>query len=172
MSDKKIVFHQLSPDFYREHTHLAEMIDKGRDKGRGYGVLLVNVLGYKFAIPVRSKMAMKHPGNFTTKIHSPEGKNVRHGLDYTKAVIITDDRFINTQKEFMLVEKSDYVKINDNEHKIIADFEKFVRKYIKAVNKNDRNILNDYRFSTLVNYHKELGCSVPETQERDTVETA
>lgn len=158
MSDKKIVFHQLSQDFYKEHTHLVEMADKpGHDKGRGYGVLLVEVLGYKFAIPLRSKMSMNHPGNFTTKIHSPEGKKVRHGLDYTKAVIITEDRFIITQREFMLADKSDYVKINDNEHKIIADFEKFIRRYINAVNKNDQNILRNYQYSTFQNYHAEFG---------------
>lgn len=154
---KKIEFHQLTSDFYIECENLIETIDKDGDKGRGYGVLLVLVQNYKFAIPLRSRMHIGHKDGFTTKIHKPEGKDVRHGLDYSKAIIITDEKFISTSL-FFLKEKSDYVKINKAENKIINDFEKYILKYIMAVKKNDKNVLRRYRFSTLQNYHKELGC--------------
>ncbi|MCR8636952.1 type III toxin-antitoxin system TenpIN family toxin [Paenibacillus radicis (ex Xue et al. 2023)] len=167
MADNKIVFHRLTSDFYKEHTHLVETI---KDEGRGYGVLLVTVLGYKFAIPLRSKMDLNHPANFTTKIHSPDGKNVRHGLDYTKALIITEDRFVLSEKDYKLRDKSDYLKIVELEHKIIIDFEKFVQKYIKAVKKQDKHILRQYRFSTMKNYHVELGCNLPINPSNDIQE--
>ncbi|WP_322906949.1 type III toxin-antitoxin system TenpIN family toxin [Paenibacillus campi] len=155
--ERKIVFHQLTPEFYQENIHLSETLFKyGQDKGRGYGILLVATKGYRFAIPLRSKMNIRHKHNFTTKIHAPEGTRVRHGLDYTKALIISEDRFIAT-RDFLLAEKNDYLKIAKSEHKIINEFEAFIDKYIHAVHKNDENILREYRYSTLQNYHVELG---------------
>ena len=154
--ESKIEFHQLTSDFYQENAHLDEtMFKNGQDKGRGYGILLVNVKGYRFAIPLRSKMHIKHKYNFTTRIHAPEGKRVRHGLDYTKALIILEDHYIAT-REFLLDEKSDYLKILASEHKILNDFEDFIEKYVDAVKKKDENILREYRYSTLLNYHTEL----------------
>jgi protein AbiQ len=160
MSDQDIVFHQLTAEFYKDHHHLKERLDKWEDKGRGYGVLLVAVAGHTFAIPLRSKMDVNHPANFYTKIHSPEGKQVKHGLDYTKAVIITDSERYISKAEFKLADKNDYVKIIEAQHRIIKAFEKYVKKYIDAVKKQDSNILQSrkYRYSTLQNYHEELGC--------------
>jgi protein AbiQ len=159
----QINFHQLTPDFYAEHSHLVEMLDKDRrsgtvmDKGRGYGVLLVQIEGHQFAIPLRSTMHINHRDGFTTKIHSPEGVRVRHGLDYSKAVIIYESRFVSADP-FFLHDRSDYVKIVNAEHRIIPAFEKYVQRYINAVKGQDRNVLRRYRYSTLQNYHNELGC--------------
>lgn len=159
----KINFHRLTPDFYVEQNHLIEMIDKDKrtgkvtDKGRGYGVLLLEVQGHQFAIPLRSKMHINHKENFTTRIYKPNGVRVRHGLDYSKAVIIPESRFVSTDP-FLLAEQSDYLKIEDAEHRIIAAFEKYVLKYIKAVQEQNKHILRGYSFSTLQNYHTELGC--------------
>lgn len=162
---KQIKFYKLTEDFYNEHTHLVEVLDKEKDgtlsnKERGYGVLLVDIEGYKFAIPLRSKMHINHKDNFTTRIYKSGNKKLRHGLDYSKAVIITEDRFVS-DKPFMLEEKSDFVKISKLEHKIIKEFEKYVKRYVKAVLKNDKNILMEYKYSTLCNYHEELGCKAP-----------
>lgn len=169
--DKKIKFRQLTSDFYAEHNHLVEIVDKEKDgrivdKGRGYGVLLVSVKGYKFAIPLRSKMHINHKHNFTTKIHEVNGKKVRHGLDYSKAVIITEDRFVS-DIPFFLEDKFDFIKIDKSEQHIINSFEKFISKYIKAVQNDDKNVLNEYKFSTLQNYHNELG--IQKTLEPKTI---
>jgi protein AbiQ len=159
----QINFHQLTPDFYAENSHLVEILDKDKrtgvitDKGRGYGVLLVDVKGYKFAIPLRSTMHINHRDNFTTRIHVVDGEKVRHGLDYSKAVIIHESRYVSSAP-FFLEDRSDYIKIKNAEHRIIPAFEKYVNKYIKAVQEQDRNILRRYRYSTLQNYHNELGC--------------
>ncbi|MFD8425958.1 hypothetical protein [Streptomyces sp. NPDC059668] len=60
----KIKLHQLTQDFYDEHSHLTEIADKNsngnlEDKGRGYGVLMIEIKGYQFAIPLRSKIKHK-----------------------------------------------------------------------------------------------------------------
>lgn len=155
-------FHQLSSEFYKENLHLKQALDKDstggfKDKGRGYAVLLVEIKGHKFAIPLRSTMDVRHKFTFTTRIYkTAKGRRVRHGLDYSKAVIITSDDHVN-QEPFKLRLKSDYVKIDNKEAKIHNDFEKVLDKYILAVKNDDKNILNEFRFSTFQNYHLELG---------------
>lgn len=162
----KIKLHQLTQDFYDEHSHLQEVEDKKRDgtfsnKGRGYGILMVKVKGYKFAIPLRSKM--KHKENFTTKIYKENGQNLRKGLDYSKAVIITDERFVSLTS--FKIEQDEFLKIVKAENHIIQAFEKYVDRYVKAYNAGDSNILKRYRYSTLKNYHTELGCVSPTVTE-------
>ncbi|MGP6151700.1 type III toxin-antitoxin system TenpIN family toxin [Priestia flexa] len=130
---------------------------KTKEKVRGYGILLVEIRGYKFAIPVRSKIAYhQKKSNYTTRIWEYRGKKVRHGLDYSKAVIIKEDRYI-VEKEFLLEVHSDAVKIRDNQHHIITKFTAYVERYIDAVKEEKQSILSrEYRFSTLQNYHDEL----------------
>lgn len=159
---KSIEFYKLSADFYNENAHLVEILDKEKsgamkDKERGYGVLLVEVEGQNFAIPLRSTMHINHTDNFTTRIYKHQGKDVRHGLDYSKAIIVTDPRFVDTSSIYILKKKSDYVKISNDEQHIIKTFEKYVARYKKGIVKNDARIIAKYRYSTLQNYHVELG---------------
>ncbi|MED1108072.1 type III toxin-antitoxin system TenpIN family toxin [Bacillus paramycoides] len=158
----QIKLHQLTQDFYSEHGHLVEVADKKKDgtfsdKGRGYGVLMLKVKGYKFAIPLRSKM--KHKENFTTKIYTENGAKLRKGLDYSKAVIITDERFVSTA--VFKIEQDEFLKIAKAEIRIIQSFEKYVERYVTAYNAGDSNILRKYQYSTLKNYHQELACISP-----------
>lgn len=157
----KITLHQLTQAFYDEHSHLLEVEDKRRDgtfvnKGRGYGVLLVKINGQKFAIPLRSKM--NHKENFHTKIYTDNGRKYRKGLDYSKAVIITDERFVALRS--FKIDQQEFLKIAKAENHIIQSFEKYVDRYIQAFNTQDQNILKKYSYSTLKNYHTELGCAV------------
>ncbi|MCI2252550.1 hypothetical protein KXI11_28610, partial [Bacillus cereus] len=113
---KSIEFYRLSNDFYNENTHLVEIMDKEKDgsfknKERGYGVFLVDIDGLKFALPLRSKMHIKHKDNFTTRIYKDKGKDVRHGLDYSKAIIITEERFVDTSRIFILENKSEGYRV-------------------------------------------------------------
>jgi protein AbiQ len=155
----KITLHQLTQDFYDEHSHLLEVEDKRRDgtfvnKGRGYGVLMVKIKGYQFAVPLRSKM--KHKENFTTKIYTDNGQRYRKGLDYSKAVIITDQRFVALRA--FKIDQDEFLKVAKAENHIIQSFEKYVNRYVQAFTDGDQNILKKYSFSTLKNYHMELGC--------------
>ena len=49
-------------------------------------------------------------------------------------------------------------KLLGKEGHITKQFDKYVNRYIKAVQKDDQRVLNsnEYRFTTLVNYHTEL----------------
>ena len=156
----KISLHQLTDSFYNEHAYLQEIMDKNKDgtfkdKGRGYGILLVDVKGFKFAIPLRSNM--NHKENYAVKIYTDKnGKKLRKGLDYSKAIIITEERFISSDVFF--IPNHEFMKIVKAENHIIKSFEKYVNKYVKAVLAQDHNVLRQYSFSTLKNYHNELGC--------------
>ncbi|MDC3417654.1 hypothetical protein NC799_12170 [Aquibacillus sp. 3ASR75-54] len=121
---------------------------------------MVNVKGYQFAIPLRS--SMNHKENFTTKFVQERGKKVRKGLDYSKAVIITDKRFVSLHP--FKIQQDEFLKIVKAEVHIIKSFKKYVDRYIEAYKKNDSNILRKYKFSTLQNYHDELGCKVEITE--------
>lgn len=152
MSDT-IMLRRLTSDFYNDHQ-LIQMQDKGQDKGRGYGVLLMQVREYKFAIPLLSKMDINHPFCFDAWGH-PTHKS---GLDYSKAVIITDDKYI-LPRPFKTRDKAEWVTIRKNRRTILREFEDFVEEYIEAVKTNNQIFLTikEVQLSTLQNYHTEFG---------------
>lgn len=158
---KKIQLRRLSEAFYQENNHLHEVMDKNKttgefeDKGRGYGVILVPIRGLEFAIPIRSNL----PHNFgfvSYREHKPDGSINKSGLDYTKAVVITTKRYVDS-RPFKLKTGAEYWNVVYNEEQIILEFEAYVEKYVQAITHNDRHILKEYRWSTLKNYHHELG---------------
>lgn len=144
---------KLEECFFKENSHLVEVLDKDKSgawissilKQRGYGVVLIELKGLRFGIPLRSHM--NHNFGFKTK----EGK----GLDYSKAVLLSKDEYISEQP--FLIPSDEFVQISDRERFITQQFEKYVQKYIDGVNRQDVNILRPYKFSTLQNYHQELG---------------
>ncbi|QWB31880.1 MULTISPECIES: type III toxin-antitoxin system TenpIN family toxin [Exiguobacterium] len=162
MNTEHFPLRQLTDQFYEENGHLERVMDKRKDateyfkKDRGYGVILIEAYGQRFGIPLRSNMT--HKFCFSTKITSnPEsGRTQRKGLDYTKAVILNEGHYV-TERSFK-IPADEFDKINDSQEMIKNQFTKFIEKYIKAVEKNDQNVLSrNYRDSSLINYHKELG---------------
>ena len=132
---------KLEQVFFPQNAHLVEGLHKEK---RGYGIVLISVAGgLTFGIPLRSHI--KHSACFRTVGEA--------GLDYSKAVIIMDAAHIGGAFK---IPSNEYVKIADREVFITQKFEKYVEKYISAVRKNDQNVLREYRYSTLQNYHTEL----------------
>lgn len=141
---------KLQPLFFSENTHLVEVLDKTKGtwtggKERGYGIVLISVNNLRFGIPVRTEM--KHKFGY----HTVGSK----GLDYTKAVLLIKDEYISVNP--FKISPEEYVEIKEKSHHIAQQFSKYVERYIVAVKKGDENILRNYRFSTLQNYHFELG---------------
>lgn len=162
MNNDYFPLRQLTDKFYEENNHLERILDKERgsteflDKGRGYGVVVIDLNGLRFGIPLRSTMTHKY--GFATEIKRDEvkKKTYRKGLDYTKAVILKDDEYI-TERSFK-IPAEEFDKINDSQEMIKRQFTIFVEKYITAVENNDQNLLSkNYRDSSLINYHEELG---------------
>jgi len=147
-------FFQQNSDL-KEALHTSPQGDRAQGKERGYGVVVVRLQdGITFGIPLRSNMS--HKNGFPTA--------GTKGLDYSKAVIIKNEQHI--KNEPFVIPSSEFTKISDRELFIRERFEKYIKKYIKAVKSGDKNILREYKFSTLVNYHDELI-----TQDDDTTTT-
>lgn len=80
------------------------------------------------------------------------------GLDYSKAMLVKNNNHVSDEV-FVLRSKAAGKKLVDKESHIASMYSAYVEKYINAFKKTDKNILNssEYRFTTLVNYHAELG---------------
>lgn len=136
---------KLTDTAHNKFSKLPEVLQK---EGRGYGLIEVEYKGFIFAIPVRSNLNHQH--GFKTILR----KNQWCGLDYSKALIASKSDF--NDKIFQLRDNTEYKKIKANKDKISKQFAKYVVKYIKTVNSGG-NILTNCGYTTLINFHKELG---------------
>lgn len=150
---------KLDHSFYSDHAHLHNAMDNYDGnwdalKTRGYGVAVVTINTLLFAIPLRSRI--RHNGAYITKHINHKGV-VGKGLDFSKALLITDRKYLST--EVFKIDPVQHKKIREKGIHIRKAFEKYVEKYIEASTKGDENILNSskYKFTTLINYHPELG---------------
>lgn len=131
----------LRYDYLTEHPTVEAM---GKD--RPHAIVVVEVRGLRFAIPLRTNLT--HKQGFKTVNNG--------GLDYSKALLIFDDQDIRA--DIKLKSPEEFKAITNREDKIVKDFTKYVDRYVFAAKKNDQNILQQtYRYTTLVNYHKQLG---------------
>jgi protein AbiQ len=150
---------KLDYSFYGDNSHLIEVLDNHgglweKGKTRGYGVVVIDFKGLMFAIPLRTNI--RHDAAYIT-VNNPTQGIKGKGLDYSKAVLITKQSYISNEP--FKIPSDERKKLLNKEHSVTQHFEKYVGRYIKAVNVADRNILNskEYRHTTLQNYHTELG---------------
>ena len=160
-SDKgyNVQLKKLGPSFYTDNTHLIQSLDfiNGAwqaGKIRGYGIVVVSINNLTFGIPLRSNI--KHDACYVTvrsNIAGIKGK----GLDFSKAVLLKKPSHISPSP--FRIPSDEFSKLKGKAAFITNKFEKYVERYVKAVGLNDGNILNsdEFRFSTLINYHSELG---------------
>lgn len=155
---------KLAASFYTDNPILTQALDFDmksqrwftNDKTRGHGIVQIQIEGgLTFAIPVRSNI--QHDASLILELSMVKGVKGM-GLDYSKAMLIRNVQHISADA-FVLKTKAAGKKLVDKENYITSKFHAYVKKYIAAVKASDKNILNsiEYRFTTLVNYHAELG---------------
>ncbi|MEO9653817.1 type III toxin-antitoxin system TenpIN family toxin [Marinomonas sp.] len=135
-----------------QNSTLREII---HDKSRPHGIITIQYKDLTFAIPLRSNL--RHSSSVVLDTVVRDGKRLKRGLDFTKALLIKDQEkeigdpfFIpDTQKE----------KLISSKKMIKNQFERYVKNYVNAVEFGKDNTLNSnaYKFTTLINYHEELG---------------
>ena len=159
LEDSGMHLKKLDQSFYNNHTHLQEALDNSngswaQGKVRGYGVVVISINNLIFAVPLRSNI--RHKAAYITVRSQVKGSKGK-GLDFSKAMLITQQSYISTSP--FKISSDEHKKLQNKEVHIIKRFEKYVSKYILAVEKGDQNILKsaEYRFTTLINYHVELG---------------
>lgn len=155
---------KLAESFYTDNPVLTQALDFDMktqtwltdDKTRGHGIVQIQISDVlTFAIPVRSNI--QHNASLILEISKVKGIKGM-GLDYSKAMLIKNDQHVSADV-FVLRSKTAGKKLVDKESHVTSMYLAYVEKYIRAVKATDKNILNsaEYRFTTLVNYHAELG---------------
>lgn len=155
---------KLAESFYTDNPVLKQALDFDMhaqtwitgDKIRGHGIIQIKISEeLTFAIPVRSKI--RHKACFILEVSRIKGVKGM-GLDYSKAMLINNAQHVSDDV-FVLRTKASGKKLVGKENHITSMYLAYVKKYISAVKASDMNILKsaEYRFTTLVNYHTELG---------------
>ena len=147
-----IKVYALTQVFHQGNQGLVETLF---DKSRGYGVVAVTINQLTFGIPLRSQL--NHRFGIVLDTISRDGRVFNRGLDFTKAVLVR-----NTDAELgqpFYVSQEQKLVLIGKKKQIINQFNRYVSSYVRAVKNRTLNTIKGpaYRYTTLVNYHKELG---------------
>ena len=134
----------LTDEFYEDYKNCAEIEQK---RFRPYIMLLVKIDDMTFALPLRSHI--KHKYSYITD------KNNNCGVDYSKAVIILKEDYIDKNRKPILRE-NEHKALLGKEYIITKEFKKYLNDYKKAVSKNTERLNYMYKYCTLQYFNKEL----------------
>ena len=147
---------KLTDDFYNTYPN-PPYIEILKKKQRAYNCILFQThYGYFICVPYRTEISHKYAYHFKNSARSIMHKS---GLDYTKIVIITDTRFIDTQDA--LIDKDEYNETMVNLEKIKAEALAFVEEYVSHIKGEQllhpKEFKRRYLFSPLKYFHAEMG---------------
>lgn len=140
-----MVFTHLSDKFYKDYPSekYPEMMLK---ENHLYTQVITEIHGLKFAIPLRSDISHKTDVLWTNK-------QLKHGLDFTKAVLILDDEYISDKRVYIRSEEHKFLL--GKEKRVKDKMEKCISNYIKS--KNNLKIKHNIEYcnySTLQYFEK------------------
>ena len=125
MRSKRFIF--LSSQFYQDYPHTSFPEIETKDT-RPYIQVCVRIDGIQFALPLCSNI--NHPHAFWTD------KENRCGIDYTKAVVIKKEIYIDENRTPRLRE-AEFKALLGRDYEIKTGFKGYIRLYKKA-KANDR----------------------------------
>ena len=141
-------FYRLSADFYQQFSMHEEILT---NKNRPYYVLFLEIDSLTFAIPLRSHITHCFIAD------SSAGQN--KGLDYSKAVIITDGQYLDFSP--VTIRQNEYNVYKKREYFIKKQFSSYVMRYIKEIRRRFKNpalpVSMLCQYSVLKYFHRELG---------------
>lgn len=150
-SNKKYKLNYLTEEFYNEYNS-ADYPEIESKSNRPYLVMLVQIENNTFAIPFRTNV--KHNNCYKFEKSSRPTDTIT-GLDYSKAVIVNDSKYIGTAAR---INDMEYTELDANYHIIIKQFTLFVKNYMKyASGKLNQYQAKKYQYTTLKYFCKELG---------------
>ena len=143
--EKRFIF--LSDDFYQAYPS-AQYPEMEQKKTRPYIQVIVEINEVKFAIPLRSDI--HHPHVFWTD------KENHCGVDYSKAVVISDDIFVDREREPHL-RQNEFDALRGKDFKIKQKMEKYIKRY-KQAKENPQDPINGtlLKYSTLQYFEEYL----------------
>ena len=119
---------------------------------RPYVVLVLKIDGHTFAIPFRTNMNHKYGYKF---IHSGRDTKTCTGLDFTKVVLVDDEKLLGDDA---IIDNKEYLVLSKKHYFIRKKFIRYYDNYKKYLNGelNEYYKSKPYIFSTLNYYKKEL----------------
>ncbi|TCK98773.1 hypothetical protein EDC19_1208 [Natranaerovirga hydrolytica] len=144
--------------YFRNNKNFIEMLDHNKPQKqsrRHYVFLQVQYKNNNILIPLRSKLRT-NKGVGVIGFPVPSEKLPDAGLDYRKMLIINDTSYIEKPKHTR-IPKSQQKILQNNYHKIKEEVTAYIKGYIKSALKNREKKDKKYIFSSLHNYHQELG---------------
>lgn len=147
----------LTQTFYTDYPNppYKEIV---RKNSRPYNCLLIQShYDYFICIPYRSHISHKYAFMFKNSVRS---KRTKSGLDYSKIVIITDNKYIGQTDA--IVDKGEFNETRNNIEYIKNDAQKYIDEYVSyllgtAIKYDKKEFSRIYQYSTLQYFHKELG---------------
>lgn len=126
-------------------------------QGRPYNCLLIDShQNYFICVPFRS--SINHSNAYMFK-SSQRSIYCRSGLDYSKAVIISDTKYLDTTAA--IVDQDEYTEAMRNMNTIAQEVVLYVDTYVGHVSRtapiHEREFQRKYQFSTLKYFHDILG---------------
>lgn len=147
----------IKQQYFEDYPELKEILKshKEDESNRIYLFLNIQYKNNSIFIPLRSEINLTRPiGIIGFPI--PAGKRPNAGFDYRKILIINDPSYI---------EFPEHDKVPISQEKLIiqsittiqSQAIDYIKGYEKSFFKNRTSIDKKYKFSSLCNYHKELG---------------
>ncbi|WP_221367048.1 hypothetical protein [Clostridium perfringens] len=148
----------VKEEYFIENNDFVEMLDNNdlkKQTQRKYIYLNFKYKDNTLLVPLRTEMPnIRKLGQVGYSVPSTEKPNA--GLDFRKILIINDSNYLEIP-EYCKVPPSQANIINVKYETIKKQVESYVDGYIKSVKKNRHEKDKKYKFSTLHNYHLELG---------------
>ena len=166
INKNSLYFHLLMEDYFNTYKNLDEFQE---DVARGHGVMILDIKNLLIAIPLRSGISAnlrnaRHIFPYVTYERN-DGRQCLKALDFSKLTII-EKKHIDYLRiyHFSDIEKKKFYLKNSN--RIFTRVKNYVQTYINICSKIElekpitKRTLQPYQFSTLRNFHSELGISI------------
>ena len=150
----KIVF--IGQEYFRDKAGFVEMLNPGdivKQSSRLYLAMDTMYNGNAFFVPLRKSINLSI-GRIGYPVPSSTRPNA--GLDFRKALIVNCGMYSSCFTD-IAISSSQMNKLVDDISIIEGLFTNYVKGYVKAVHKNRAHLDRLFKFSTLHNFHAELG---------------
>ncbi|MDR2168092.1 MAG: hypothetical protein LBE35_09635 [Clostridiales bacterium] len=146
----------IKEEYFAKNRDFIEMLDPydvKKQSSRCYLFVEIRHNGNNFFVPLRESVDFRI-GNIGYPVQSSTRPNA--GLDFRKTLIVNNSEYIQ-ELEQVMISSSQMRKIVRDFAAIRRLFAHYISGYVRAALKGREKIDRLYKFSTLHNFHKELG---------------
>lgn len=146
----------IKENYFNERKHFVKMLDTGntlKQSRRTHLCMEIEIDSNKYYVPLRNNLGdeLRKFGRIGHAI--PSKSRPKAGLDYRYALVINNDNYIEVQEE-KKIPNSQLKKIKVDYELIKAEFEIYVKGFVKTIKKNRIDKEPLYKESSLANFIK------------------